>query len=46
MKLHIDERLPQVIGDRKKYAKRIRETMKNYQEELEEKIKNVNANRI
>ena len=33
-KLHIDERLTVVIGDRKKYAKRIKETMKNYQEEL------------
>ena len=38
MRLYIDQRLTQVIGDRKKYARRIKETMKNYQDELEAKI--------
>ena len=41
MKMYIDERLTQVIGDRKKYARKLKATMTNYQEEINKKIANV-----
>ena len=46
MKMYIDERLTQVIGDRKKYARILKEKMLDYQAEINNKIANLTAKKI
>ena len=41
MKMYIDERLIQVIGDRKKYARKLKEKMLDYQAEIDNKLANL-----
>ena len=46
MKMQIDEKLTQVIGDRVKYARRIKQTMSNYQEEINARLANIEKDQI
>ena len=46
MKMYIDERLTQVIGDRKKYARKLKEKMLDYQAEIDSKLANLTTKKI